>query len=162
MRLVLLLTAALLASCGGPGDSDRNAAGNVPAGAPAEPAANATAQSIAANAAAASDPAIPPLPPADVNVIPAPFQGRYDESVAACGRPSDGRLEVTGRELRFHESIGQVRTVSAEGARAVKVTADYQGEGESWQSVRTLRLSADGGSLTISGDGSELVKVRCP
>ncbi len=94
--------------------------------------------------------------------IPAIFHGRYDESRAACDRPSDYRLVVTPSELRFHESIGKVRRVSIEGPRIVHVVADYQGEGESWSNSRELRLSHDDATIMISGDGTGLTRVRCP
>jgi len=99
--------------------------------------------------------------PKDVS-IPAAFHGRYDSSREACGRPGDGRLQVSAGELRFHESIGTVRKVARQQSGAIRVEADYQGEGESWRSVRELGLSADGAALTVSGDGSNMVRVRCP
>jgi len=54
-----------------------------------------------------------------------------------------------------------VRGVTIDGPRAIHVAADFQGEGESWSAVRQLRLSEDRARLTISGDGTELVRVRC-
>lgn len=99
---------------------------------------------------------------ADALTIPPAFQGRYDASLAACSAPSDARLEVAAGELRFHESIGTVRKVTIAAPDRVSVTADYQGEGESWRSVRELRLSDGGAALTVSGDGTSLARRRCP
>jgi hypothetical protein len=128
----LVLTAALLAGCGIRENTGETAANEAP-----------------------------PAPAVRSDAIPAPFLGVYDGSLEACTRPSDERLAVTPRRLRFHESIGTVRIVTAKGPDAIEVEADYQGEGESWRSVRELRLSG-GGTLTVSGDGTRLVRVRCP
>lgn len=124
----------------------------------------ATPDSSSGAPAAAPEPPAAPVPAAalETKALPAAFHGTYDESKEACGRPSEFRLAVTGSELRFHESIGTVRSVTAESPRAVSVAADYQGEGESWRNVRKLELSADGGTLTVSGDGTSLARVRCP
>lgn len=117
---------------------------------------------VATHDGAAARPAPAPAPDRPSAAIPAPFHGVYDASREACGRPSDGRLTVTSGALRFHESIGTVRGVTAAGAGAVTVEADYQGEGESWRSVRELRLAEGGDGLTISGDGTTFARVRCP
>ncbi len=117
-------------------------------------------------AAAAAEPANAgrpaPPPPATGKTIPAALLGVYDASLEACGRASDGRLTVSATELRFHESIGTVRRVTATGADSVAVEADYQGEGESWRSLRELKLGDGGATLTVSGDGSRFERVRCP
>lgn len=106
---------------------------------------------------------VPPAPrPARQDAIPAAFHGVYDGSLEACGRPSDGRLTVSAGELRFHESIGAVRSVESAPSGTIRVEADYQGEGESWRSSRDLHLSGDGAALTISGDGTGMARVRCP
>ncbi len=108
-------------------------------------------------------PAAAPAEPKRIgDAIPAAFHGVYDGSAEACGRPSDGRLAVTARELRFHESIGSVRAVTSESAARIRVEADYQGEGEKWRNSHQLRLSGDGSKLTISGDGTSFDRVRCP
>jgi hypothetical protein len=104
----------------------------------------------------------PPQPkPPEEDSIPAGFHGLYDASPEACGRPSDGRLTVTARELRFHESIGTVRQVTRESPGLIRIEADYQGEGEKWRNSHELRLSGDGAKLTISGDGTSFERVRC-
>jgi hypothetical protein len=156
MRYLLIAAAGALASCGAQDTGANNVAGNELTRPPADVAQPQPGGPPEANEAA-------PAPPvADANMIPAPFQGRYDESEAACGGTGEKRLVVTGTELRFLESIGTVRSVSDAGSRAVSVTADYQGEGESWRNVRTLALAPDGSTLTISGDGTSLTRTRCP
>ncbi|HEX6375618.1 MAG TPA: hypothetical protein VFZ91_07840 [Allosphingosinicella sp.] len=161
MRRYLLFSAAsLLAACGTA--ETVNEAGNgansatlveAPANAAAYPADSPTGNAAAAPA---------PAPKAEAGAIPAPFLGVYDGSLEACARPSDQRLTVTPGELRFHESIGVVRQVSEAGPDSIRVEADYQGEGESWRSVRDISLTDGGATLTISGDGTRLDRVRCP
>src|SRR5687767_6119469 len=124
-------------------------------------ASPATPPSPAAAPAGPSAATTPPPRPAMEDAIPAAFHGRYDASREACGRPSDGRLTVSAGELRFHESIGSVRKVASGPAGAIRVEAVYQGEGESWRSTRLLSLSEDGDSLTVTGDGTSMVRVRC-
>ena len=144
----VLAAAALAAACGQPHDPAPK--GNDPA----------SATSIPANSA--EPPAPRARPAATGTAIPAAMHGVYDATLEACGRPSDARLTVASRELRFHESIGTVRKVSFIGADAVRVEADYQGEGELWQSARELKLGDGGNRLTISGDGTRFTRVRCP
>lgn len=143
------LAIALLSACGAPEAADEGADEvDIAAPAPVPPAA----------------PQTPSTPPsvARSDTIPAAFLGRYDGSAEACARPSDSKLTVGPGELRFHESIGVVRTVGIKGPEAIEVEADYQGEGESWRSVRELSLSDGGATLTIGGDGTRMVRVRCP
>ncbi len=148
---LLGLAVLLLAACA-PGEK---AADNGASEVTAEPAAPAApAQSPA--------PAAPALEPATEDSIPAAFHGVYDSSIEACGRRGDGRLTVSADELRFHESVGSVRSVAPTPSGAIRVEADYQGEGQSWRSSRDLLLSEDGSKLTISGDGTSMVRTRCP
>ena len=154
MRLILLTIAAALASCGAP--AERNQAGSakqrglgsgdqaINEAAPAAPGTQAPARAETATA----------------NMIPAAFHGVYDQDRESCGRPSEYRLTVTADALRFHESIGTVTGVIVTGRNDIEVVSDYEGEGESWANRRRLRL-ADG-RLTISGEGIEMVRVRCP
>jgi hypothetical protein len=144
-----VLVAALVAGCG-PAEADLKA--NMAAGPPA-----------AAKAGGPPAPPPPPVPPpATGKTIPAALLGTYDASIESCGRPGDGRLTVSVTELRFHESIGTVRRVTATGAGAVSVEADYQGEGERWRDRRELKLGDGGSILTVSGVGTSFVRVRCP
>lgn len=134
MRLVAsLLTGAALAACSASDDpvSDRGAT------------------------------AATPVPAAAQAAIPIAFHGVYDRDRGACSAPSEYRLAVTADTLRFHESIGRVRSVSGSGRR-VSVAGDWQGEGESWTNTRDLILSPNGGTLTVEGDGASLTRVRCP
>jgi hypothetical protein len=94
--------------------------------------------------------------------IPAAYRGVYDGSLEACARPSVERLTISARELRFHESIGTVRSVGYGGPGAISVEADYEGEGERWRSLRILSLAENGARLTVKGEGAPLDRVRCP
>lgn len=152
MRANCLLTAAalLLAGCGAEPERVGNAADEA-----AAPPPSAPSPSVATAPPPASKPVME-------RSIPAAFHGDYDATLEACGRASDGRLTVSARELRFHESFGLVRGVVAEPDGAIRVEADYEGEGEAWRSRRELLLSEGGTKLTISGDGTRMVRVRCP
>jgi hypothetical protein len=94
--------------------------------------------------------------------IPAPYHGVYDASLEACARPSIDRLTISARELRFHESLGAVRSVAYGGLGAIAVEADYEGEGQRWRNLRILKLSDNDTRLTVQGDGGRLERVRCP
>lgn len=99
-----------------------------------------------------------PVPSA---VIPRAFRGIYDASLEACGRPSEDRLVVGPRELRFHESIGAVRQVRVDSEAAIQLTADFEGEGERWTAVHRVELGGGGERLTVVGEGTRLTRVRC-
>lgn len=153
MRSAATLVAAtlMLVSCSAPDVANRTEADNVtfeppPMDGPATPPNSAAASPV----------------PTDAAGIPSDFQGVYDESIAACATPSQARLEIRPGELRFHESIGTVRKVAIAAPDRISVTADYQGEGESWQSVRELKLSGDRKELEVSGDGTSMTRRRCP
>ena len=104
----------------------------------------------------------PEHPHTHFDSIPAAYHGVYDLSLQACARPSTERVTVSGRELRFHESVGSVRSVAFGGTGAIAVEADYEGEGERWRSLRILSLAENGARLTIKGEGDSLNRVRCP
>lgn len=147
------LAAALIAGC------ERPEAGEQ---ANREAAPPSVAEGPADAGQPAPTPPSPPPPPATGKTIPATLLGVYDSSIEACAGPSDGRLVVSPTELRFHESIGTVRQVTSTGAGTATVEADYQGEGESWRNRRDLKLGEGGATLTVSGDGTSFVRVRCP
>lgn len=148
MRRTFLAISALLAGCGAPAEPEYGS-NQVTAPAPIAGAGNA------ADNATAPDPK-----PAIAGAIPEAFRGTYDQDERSCGRPSQHRLIIDATELRFHESSGRVRTVKVESPTRIEILADYQGEGETWQNVRTLELN--GKRLTISGEGTTADRVRCP
>lgn len=148
-----LCAAALLTACQAPAPSANEAA---PASSDDNRAVAGPASSAPPSNQAASE--LKAAPPA----IPVRFHGTYDESPEACSRPSQYRLTISAGELRFHESIGVVRNVAIEAPDRIRLTADYQGEGESWQSIRELQLGEGDERLLVTGDGTSLVRLRCP
>ena len=151
---LLLLAAAGLAACDSASVNESTDA------APLQPGSSSGDPAPPAAAPPAASPAEGPAASASATAIPAPFHGIYDQSREDCARPSQYRLTVSAGELRFHESIGTVRTVALEDPNRILVDSDYQGEGESWQTRQ--RLVRDGDRLTISGDRTSLERVRCP
>lgn len=131
-----------------------------------EPEANRSAAAPAGNGSAA--PAAPrasaAFEPERGTTIPAPFLGVYDRTPAGCSGPSQERTTITPGELRFHETIGKVRSVLLRRENELEVDADYQGEGEYWRSNRLLTLSQGGARLIIDRDGTSpaMMRVRCP
>lgn len=103
----------------------------------------------------------PVEPPPLVMSIPAKFQGKWDESAAACATASILTLTISGNELRFHESIGEITSVTPEGDNAVKVAGPFEGEGEKWEGEMRLELSADGNTLTTTNNGTATPRIRC-
>lgn len=162
----VLVTALLLAGCSAPGDD--NAAADDSAGMED----SGTADPVAPAPPAAGNDRAPGNGTDDdddgddddggLAIIPARFHGEWNSDRVACGSgASETRLRVSGDRLRFYESVGTVRRVDVESDRVIDVTAQYQGEGQTWQNERRLSLSADGDSLTVSGEGSRLVRYRC-
>ena len=154
MRWILLALPALLAACGQPVEPDSSNQVLAP-----PPMADSSSGG-AADANALVNVTAPDPQPAIAGAIPEAFRGTYDRNEADCARPSEYRLTVDAGELRFHESIGRVRSVKVIDPGHIEVLADYQGEGETWQNLRTLEL--DGKRLTISGEGTKIDRVRCP
>lgn len=110
----------------------------------------------------------PPPEPTAQSTIPASFHGRYDASPDACGETaSEMRLRISGGELRFYESVAEVREVRVHGPRHIEVDADHLGEGERWTATRTFRLGEGNATLEASeppADGGEpmpVTRVRC-
>jgi hypothetical protein len=152
--------AILIGGCGqrhGGNESEANLAA-------AAPAAPAPAPSENRSAAPAAPKAPGPFVPERGTTIPAPFLGVYDRTVASCSGPSQERTTITPSELRFHETIGKVRSVLLRRENELEVDANYQGEGEYWRSNRLLTLSQGGARLVIDSDGDSpaLLRVRCP
>jgi hypothetical protein len=104
----------------------------------------------------------PVEPPPLATAIPAKFHGKWDASAEACGRASIMTLTVSANELRFHESIGEINSVTPEGENAVTVKGRFEGEGEQWEGTMRLELSADGNTLTTTNNGTVTPRVRCP
>jgi len=97
-------------------------------------------------------------------LVPEAFHGTWDKDRKACKEAAgEMRLVVGPDTLRYHESEALVRRVELlERKKEIDVTAEYRGEGQVWQNERRLKLSRSGDELTVSGDGSSVVRRRCP
>ena len=96
------------------------------------------------------------------NAIPITLQGRWTGTNERCGdRAAAQALELTAASLIFHESVGTVQRVTREGEGRLAVVANFTGEGESWTRTLMLRPSTDGQQLTITNDGTAIVRKRC-
>lgn len=125
----------------------------------AEEPAGGVADAPAERPAAGAAPAATPSETVHAT-IPAAFQGRWDASAEACASGSDMKLTITGDELLFHESVGKPTSVASRGPDAIRIEADFSGEGEEWQGVLELSLATD--RLTVTQRGSSTERVRCP
>lgn len=108
--------------------------------------------------------AMPGEPETATRVVPDVFIGRWDADQAACaaGRASDLALTIAPDRMVFHESTAMLTDVDPVDARTVRVSLDFEGEGERWQAIRTLRLDAEGGTLIVDApDGAAPPRVRC-
>lgn len=103
----------------------------------------------------------PPVPENRV-AIPARFVGDWNVDAAACARPATSieGVRITPGELVFHESAGTVTGVETLGEDRIRITVDYNGEGERWTATQTLRIAGD--RLTIDTAGQALTRRRCP
>lgn len=128
----------------------------------AEAPAGTAGEDHSAHSSGAAAAETPIHPHTHLDSIPASYHGVYEGSLQACAKPSDQRLTVAARELRFHESVGTVRSVGFGGSDAIAVEADYTGEGESWRNLRILKLLENGARLSVKGEGEALERVRCP
>lgn len=125
----------------------------------AEPEADAAVENLADADANAADPVAATV----AGALPAAYQGVFDQTAAACGsRSSIYRLTVSGKELEFHESLAEIKSVTPAGDGAVRIAANYSGEGMTWSNTQKVALSDGGKKLTITGDGEPVVRVRCP
>lgn len=178
--LTMIAAAALLAAaCAAPADDtgddtgrDRAALDTTtpPAAAPApgtvpDPAGADRPAPDRPDAPAEEPAAEPPADPERGDVaasIPARFHGEWNADLDACGTgASETRLRISADRVRFYESAGAVRRVEIVNSRVIDVTAEYQGEGDTWEGERRFTLSDDGNSLTVS-NGGDLVRYRCP
>lgn len=101
-------------------------------------------------------------------MIPARFQGVWDYEGGTCDPASDMRMEISGDEILFYESIGRVTGVKAEGDDVV-VSFDMEGEGETWQQATRFSLVGEGEALRLHASDGEASKQtdeypskRCP
>lgn len=109
----------------------------------------------------AQTPVVAEPAPAAITEIPPQYLGKWDASAEDCGRASIMTLTVSANELLFHESIGEIETVTPDGANAITVAGPFEGEGEQWDGEMRLELAADGNTLTTTNGGTATTRVRC-
>lgn len=154
MPLIFLLG---LAACGSEAEAPADTA----------PAAEATAAPTDDSADDTGD-AGETVEDALANRIPTRFQGVWDYVGGSCDPASDLRMEISGSEILFYESIGQVIGVTGEGDEII-VTLAMEGEGETWEQATRLALVGEGSDQRLeTGDGEqprtvdEYPSKRCP
>lgn len=92
--------------------------------------------------------------------IPRRFQGEWQGDPGACGTAAEARLLIGPDSLRFHESVGSLQALNAEGGR-LDVALQLRGEGRTWEATYRFRLSEDGRRLTDLSSGNGMVRLRC-
>lgn len=164
MRTTLLISLLLLAGCDDKQTPEQGGIDRAPIG-NASPAPDATPTETAERSETPPEasPANQAEPdPADPSAIPVAMRGQWVGLSERCGdRGAPLALEVTPRELLFHESVGTVKKVEAASGDARRVTADFTGEGQSWSRTLLLEPSASGQRLTITQQGSTATRKRC-
>ena len=154
MRALALPLAAflLLSACGGRDDGDEPP--------PPPPLPAETMMPVEPDGGIGDGAGPPPLTgqeAIDANLIPANFHGVWDYEGGTCNRASDMRMEISGSEILFYESIGRVSDVAGDGDGVI-VTLDMEGEGETWTQKTRLLLAQDGDRLeTSDGEAPRVV-----
>lgn len=89
------------------------------------------------------------------NRIPTRFHGIWDSAEGTCDPASDLRMEISGGEILFYESVGMVTAVEPEGNDVI-VTLAMEGEGETWEQQTRLSLVGEGeGQRLETSDGEQ-------
>lgn len=121
-----------------------------------EPADDAAGE--VAEADAAETPAPVPAPEETVAAaIPAAAQGRWGLVPADCTSTrgdAKGLLIVEADKLRFYESVGRLGKVSESGAKRIRATFSFTGEGMEWMRDEVLEVQ-DGGTTLIRREYGE-------
>ena len=93
--------------------------------------------------------------------IPAAFRGIWAESRALCGNLAHpSRLVISGRTLRFYESVVTESRVERLGEREINVVGTTAGEGTTRPAEYHFSLNAAGDTLTDEAGGG-MVRRRC-
>lgn len=97
---------------------------------------------------------------ADLAMIPARYQGEWDEPGGNCAPGSQLQLIITDDTITYYESVGEVSAVAALDADAIELTLAMSGEGESWEQSETLRLLNADTTLMTAG-AEDMLRERC-
>jgi hypothetical protein len=96
------------------------------------------------------------------DTAPVAFQGRWTGAKDRCtDSAAELELQITPKELIFHESVGTITLVTPQEGGKVTIDAAFTGEGQSWTRRLEMRASADGQTLTIANDGQAVVRKWC-
>ncbi|WP_336974584.1 hypothetical protein [Sphingobium aromaticiconvertens] len=96
------------------------------------------------------------------DTVPVTFQGRWTGAKDNCtDAGAELELQITPKELIFHESVGTITRITRQEGGKVAIDAAFTGEGQSWTRRLEVRASADGQTLTIANDGQAVVRKRC-
>jgi hypothetical protein len=103
--------------------------------------ADAPSEGADVDAAAAEAPMYMPV------VIPTQFWGVWDYVEGACLPESDMRMEISGNEILFYESMGTLTGIELEGENSIVLMLAMEGEGERWEQKLRLAFGEDGKTL---------------
>ena len=92
--------------------------------------------------------------------IPANLLGAWEMNEARCDVRSDGRLEISPTQFLYHESVGEVLSVSVD-EEWTTVTLSMTGEGQTWERSERFR-TIDGGNTLESDGGGDLAEADFP
>ena len=99
--------------------------------------------------------------------IPERFRGVWDYEGGTCDPASDLRTQISGDQIRFYESTGEVVSVELDGDKAI-VELAMTGEGESWTQTSALIHNAGSDTLIFQADAYAVNpdvtnnRKRCP
>ena len=91
----------------------------------------------------------------------------WDYEGGTCDPASDLRTQISGDQIRFYESTGEVVSVELDGDKAI-VELAMTGEGESWTQTSALIHNAGSDTLIFQADASAVNpdvtnnRKRCP
>lgn len=93
-------------------------------------------------------------------IFPERFRGRWSSMDICRGSDMNAEIVVSDTAMRFYESTGELIEI-VEGVQGDLFRLRLSGEGEQWEELYSIRLSADGRSITLrdagNGTASELV-----
>ena len=155
-QLPLIGLMMVLAACGSP-----EPAANDIAAAAEEPEAPAATAAGPANDAAADT-----LPQATSDekqpAIPAALHGRWGLTPADCTAVgSNGRVTITGDEVRFYESVAKPEKVRSRSDTEIKGEFAFTGEGGNWSNPMSWTVAGDKLTRVDSEEDSRQVYTRC-
>lgn len=114
---------------------------------------------------AATNAAVPPAPGPAGNAVPDAFRGRWGMVPLDCGPDAaiaKGLMTVSGRELRFYESVGKPAVVNYPTPTRMEGRFSFTGEGMEWSKDMTLTVEGDTLVRTERDPVARYTYTRCP